>query len=278
MGLGSFVKRAVKKVTKGVGRIFKRVGKVVKRVLSNKFVRIAAIAAAVYFGGQALLSKFGTAGASGGNVAAQTLSGELVVNGGQVAGAQGAAVQGAAGAFSPAAAEQVTAETLLNAAGNAGGASAANAAAANAAPSIAGELAAKNFSPAVLSEGSKVGAETLLNAEKAGLLQRVGDGLGRAANAAGDVAGKFIPKTDTGKLVAGLMVGNAVNGYYQGKALEAEQDRLDQQNAEWDALYKSGEASNFDFRLGPYQTEANRRMNERSRQNQDRFRFETGYA
>lgn len=271
--------KVIKKAVKGIGKVFKKVGKFAKRLWNNKIFRAVLIAAAVTWGVGALANANAAAGATGaaGSSAPATLAGEVV----GPAAIEGGAAAGAAGGTGAAASGATAAEAAAAAAGNASAAGGTAAQVTNAGlqastQGITETVKAGIMKPTTLTEGFKT-AEQL---NQIGTLAEAGKAtstLGKIGGTIVDGAKALIPESASGKLMAGLMVGNGVNSYFSGKAAEElakeERKERDRRNAEWGALGDSGDLNNFDYSPGSNLQARNDQLTRRGNETQNKYGY-----
>lgn len=180
----------LKKIGKGIKKVFKAVGKVVKKVVKSKIFKIALIAAAVYFGGTALMAAYGSTAAAAGGTAAATAGSTAASTAGTTALSTGtmgsAATTVGAGSISPMAA--------------AGG--------------TIGSGAAATTAASAISPMAAMGTTTAASAGGSGILGSLTAG----AKAVGSFAAKH-PMITSQVINTG---GQMLQGYAQGKIAEDE--------------------------------------------------------
>jgi hypothetical protein len=233
----SGVKKAVKRIVKGVGKAFKAVGGAAKEFLGSKLGKVFMIAVAVWLGGAAIgLWESGFASIDGALVASQSLgatapaAGEAAVAGAGTAGVESAAATATGGMMgtAPAAAAPFSAPAASTVAGvGTGGAPAAVAQGLGgfaSAPEVSAFSLAPSAAPSLGSVGLTAPASALTPTT-------TGAGFMKTAGTVMKGAAKWMAENPIPTLLGGQMLANAM----QPNAIDVAEDEQKRRQEEIDA-------------------------------------------
>jgi hypothetical protein len=232
--------KAVKSVGRAVSRVVKGSVNAWKKLAKSKVGRIVITAAAIYFGGAALAGAFGSSAAGGSFLSGM---GTGVANAASsLSTAWSSALSGNFGAAGSSLSAGFQGTTTALQAANAG---AATTAAMGGAQGIAGTGAGGVTQSAVGSTMGGAGGLSMPGAATGGVgsqLAAINTGVGAGAGATGATAGSGLAQGMIGaaKIQAGTaLIGGAMQGAGQQKALEDERAYIEQQRAAQEARYRS---------------------------------------